>query len=162
MQANASAADKQAAKAKAEAIAKQVKANPSSFAAVAKAESQDPGSKDQGGDLGWFAADAMVKPFSDAAFKLSKGQISDVVESQFGYHIIMLEDARTTTLADVKPAVTEKVKAEKAQAQYQPVWINSTSWFISRQIVLSRRPMHSSCKWCRAAGLPVRVRKIRC
>ncbi|KPC53835.1 SurA N-terminal domain-containing protein [Amantichitinum ursilacus] len=119
VQPNASAADKQAAKAKAEAIDKQVKANPSSFAAVAKAESQDPGSKDQGGDLGWFAADAMVKPFADAAFKLSKGQISDVVESQFGYHIIMLEDARTTSLADVKTAVADKVKAEKAQTQYQ-------------------------------------------
>ena len=114
----ASAAERQAAKAKAEGLLKQVRANPSSFAQVAKANSDD-GSKEQGGDLGWFSADAMVKPFSDAAFKLKKGEISDLVESEYGYHIIQLEDTRTTALADVKPQVEQRLKAEKAQSQYQ-------------------------------------------
>lgn len=115
----ASAADKQAAKAKAEDILKQVKANPARFAELAKADSQDPGSKDNGGDLGWFARGAMVKPFEDTVFKLQKDQVSDLVETDFGYHIIKLEGVRTKTLADLKPEIADKLKSEKGTAGYQ-------------------------------------------
>ncbi|WP_131194949.1 peptidylprolyl isomerase [Lichenihabitans psoromatis] len=62
------------------------------FAKVADEVSKDPGS--QGGDLGWFTRDKMVPEFADAAFKLEKGQISDPVKSEFGWHIIKLEDKR--------------------------------------------------------------------
>jgi len=64
------------------------------FDAIAKEKSKDPGSKDSGGDLGYFSKDQMVPEFAEAAFKLDKGQISDPVKSQFGWHIIRVDDKR--------------------------------------------------------------------
>jgi peptidyl-prolyl cis-trans isomerase C len=83
---------KAAAKSKAAALARRVRGG-EDFAAVASAESDCP-SKAQGGDLGFFTRDRMVKPFADAAFALNVGQVSDVVETQFGYHVIKLEERR--------------------------------------------------------------------
>ena len=68
------------------------------FAKVAGEVSKDPGSKTDGGDLGFFTKDRMVEPFAEAAFKLQPGQISDPVKSQFGWHVIKLEEKR------IKPA----------------------------------------------------------
>jgi len=83
--------DKEAAKAKAEAILADLK-NGADFATVAKEKSEDPGSGAKGGDLGRFGRGRMVKPFEDAAFALTKpGQLSGLVESQFGYHILKLK-----------------------------------------------------------------------
>ena len=78
------------ARAKAEAILARVKADPASFETIARAESQDPGSAASGGDLGYFARDMMVGPFSDAAFGMKEGEIAGPIESEFGYHIIKL------------------------------------------------------------------------
>ena len=86
----APAADKEKAKAKADDLLKQVKAKPIAFAEIAKANSQDPGSAANGGDLGVFKHGDMVKPFSDTAFAMKIGDISNVVQSNFGYHIIKL------------------------------------------------------------------------
>jgi peptidyl-prolyl cis-trans isomerase C len=90
------------------------------FAKLAAELSTDPGSGKEGGDLGWFEKGRMVPEFSEAAFKLEKGQVSEPVKSQFGFHIIKLEDKR-----DRKPpefdAVKEQLKrymTQKAQQDY--------------------------------------------
>jgi peptidyl-prolyl cis-trans isomerase C len=75
------------------------------FAAIAKEKSKDPGSKDTGGDLGFFTKDQMVPEFAEAAFKLDKGQVSDPVKSQFGWHVIRVDDKRTK-----QPPAFEQVK----------------------------------------------------
>jgi len=66
------------------------------FAELAKASSDDPGSAQRGGDLGWFGRRAMIKPFEDAAFALAPGQVSEVVKTSFGFHIIKLLEKRST------------------------------------------------------------------
>lgn len=76
------------------------------FAKIAKEKSKDPGSKEKGGDLGWFSPAGMVKPFSDAATALKKGAITQTpVQTQFGWHVIKLEDSRTA-----QPPAYDKVK----------------------------------------------------
>jgi len=92
--ADAKEADKQAAEAKAKQIADRVRKSPATFADEAKKESQDPGSAAQGGDLGFFARGAMVKPFEDAAFAAKKNDIVGPVKSDFGYHVIRVTDIK--------------------------------------------------------------------
>jgi len=76
------------------------------FARIAREKSQDPGSKDKGGDLGWFPPAAMVKPFSDAVSRLQKGLYTTVpIQTQFGWHVIKLDDIR-----DAQPPAFDKVK----------------------------------------------------
>jgi peptidyl-prolyl cis-trans isomerase D len=82
--------ERAAAKKKADELLAQLRAAPEKFAELAKQNSQDPGSKDNGGDLGFFARGAMVKPFDEAVFKLKPGQMSGIVDTDFGFHIIKL------------------------------------------------------------------------
>ena len=114
-------ADRQKAKAKATELAALVKKSPDTFADVARKNSQDPGSAPAGGDLDFFSRDAMVKPFSDAAFAMKKGDISDVVESEFGYHIIKLTDVKVPkqpTYEEMKPELEADVKKQQAQKKF--------------------------------------------
>ena len=113
-----------AAKAKAETIYQQLKTSPARFAEIAKRDSTDAGSAAQGGDLGWFARNAMVKPFSDAAFALKEGQISAPVLSEFGYHIIQLtgiKPAKVQPLAAVKTDITAELQNQQGGKQFADV-----------------------------------------
>ena len=84
--------------------------NGGDFAAIAKDKSNDPGTKATGGDLGWFTKDEMVPEFADAAFKLKKGEFTQTpVKTQFGWHVIKLEDRRTA-----KPPTFEQMKPQLA------------------------------------------------
>lgn len=115
--AQASDADKQAARAKAEKILQQLKQSPGKFAELAKQYSQDPGSAANGGDLGFFERGMMVKPFDDAVFQLKPGEMSGLVQSDFGFHIIKLlgiKPAKTRSLNEVKGEITQKLKLQKA------------------------------------------------
>ena len=118
------AQNRAAAKAKAETIYQQLKTNPARFAEIAKRDSTDAGSAAQGGDLGWFARNAMVKPFSDAAFALKEGQISAPVLSEFGYHIIQLtgiKPAKVQPLAAVKTDITAELQNQQGGKQFADV-----------------------------------------
>jgi peptidyl-prolyl cis-trans isomerase D len=117
----APAAERQAAKAKADALLAEVLKAPESFADVAKKNSQDPGSAAQGGDLDFFAKGAMVKPFEDAAYALKKGETSAVVESDFGYHIIRLTDIKTPkqkTFEELRPEIENELKKQQATKKF--------------------------------------------
>jgi len=88
------------------------------FAKVAAELSKDPGSGKEGGDLGWFTKDRMVPEFAEAAFKLQKGQVSEPVKSQFGWHVIKLEDKRSKPLPDfaaVKPQIDQYLERKAQQ-----------------------------------------------
>jgi peptidyl-prolyl cis-trans isomerase D len=88
------AADRKKARAQAEALLAELRQNPAAFAELARKNSQDPGSAPRGGDLDFFGRGSMVKPFEDAVFAMKQGEISNIIESDFGYHIITLTGVR--------------------------------------------------------------------
>lgn len=85
------------------------------FAALAKKYSTDPGSKDKGGELGFFSRGKMLPPFEEAAFSMKKGELSDPVQTQFGWHIIKVEDLKTVAYEDVEYIVRKELLTRKAQ-----------------------------------------------
>lgn len=130
LKSDASAAEVKSVKEKADALLAQVRKNPDQFAKLAKENSQDVGSAERGGDLDYFGRGAMVKAFDDVAFKLKQGEISDLVQSEFGIHIIQLtaikpvaikplEEVKAQLVADIK-----KQKAAKAYAEASEVFTN--------------------------------------
>ena len=104
---------KDKARAKAEEVLKEVRKNPAAFADLARKNSDDPGSAAKGGDLGFFGSGMMVKPFEDATFALKEGEISGIVESDFGFHIIKLTGihaAKGKDLAEVRGEIEAELK----------------------------------------------------
>ncbi len=116
----ATIAEKAAAKDKAVDILAQLKKNPKRFEELATKNSQDPGSATKGGDLGSFGRGAMVKPFEDSVFSMKVNQISDLVESEFGYHIIKLTGitGQSNKFEDMKAQIKGEISWNKAQAKY--------------------------------------------
>ncbi len=118
---SASAADKAKARARAEELLAQVQKAPASFADLARKHSQDEGSASRGGDLDFFPRGAMVKSFEDAAYALKSGEISKVVESDFGFHIIQLTAVRggeTKPFEAVRAEIEDEVRKQLAQKRY--------------------------------------------
>jgi peptidyl-prolyl cis-trans isomerase C len=116
---DADTATKTQARAKAEAILKDVKAG-KDFATLAKQNSQDPGSAANGGDLGFFQQGQMVGPFNDVAFSLKPGSVSDIVETDFGYHIIKVlekQPGRTVPLEEAKPRIEQYLEGQNREKQ---------------------------------------------
>lgn len=103
----------------ADAILKELQAG-GDFSKIAKAQSKDPGSAVKGGDLGWFSAQTMVKPFAEALAKLEKGKMTTTpVQTEYGFHIIMLDDVRSPSapaFEDVKEQVKMFAQRKKLQA----------------------------------------------
>ncbi len=119
--ATAAAGERQKAREKAEQLLAAVKKAPDSFADLARKNSQDAGSAPAGGDLDFFSRKAMVKPFADAVFAMKKGDFSEVVETEFGFHIIKLTDikaAKQRSYEESKPAMEAELKQQLAQKKF--------------------------------------------
>lgn len=119
--ADAPEAEQKAARARIDGILQQVKKNPADFAKLAKEHSQDPGSGQKGGDLGFFPRGAMVKAFEDAVFSMKVNQVSDVVRSEFGYHIIRLTDIKpgqTRSLEEARDSIAAELKSQSAARKF--------------------------------------------
>lgn len=127
---SAPAADRAKARAKAEGLLADVKKNPASFAELARKNSDDPGSAERGGDLDFFARGAMVKPFEDAAFGLKQGEISGVVESDFGYHVIQVTGVRggdKKSFESVRAEIADEVGKQAAQREFSAAALEFTN-----------------------------------
>ncbi|MBK1613181.1 peptidylprolyl isomerase [Rubrivivax gelatinosus] len=119
--ASASADDKKAAKARAEQLLADVRRSPTSFAEIARKNSQDPGSAGRGGDLDFFGRGMMTKAFEDAVYAMKPGEISNLVETDFGYHIITLTGIRggqKKAFESVRAEVEQEVRRSLAQRRY--------------------------------------------
>lgn len=118
--ASASPEAKAEAKKKAEQVLAEVKKNPAKFAELAKKYSQDPGSAEKGGDLGTFGRGSMVKPFEDAAFSMKPGEVSGLVQSDFGYHIIKLTEivGQGQGFETLKPQIRAELMYQKALVKF--------------------------------------------
>ena len=117
----APAAERSKAKARAEELLALARKNPADFAELARKNSQDEGSAVNGGDLDFFARGAMVKPFEDAAYAMKQGEISNVVESDFGYHVIQLTAVRggdKKPFDAVRPEIEAEVRKQLAQKRF--------------------------------------------
>lgn len=126
----APAAEREKAKAKAAALLAELRKTPSLFGELAKKNSDDPGSAAKGGDLDFFGRGAMVKPFEDAAFALKPGEISGLVESDFGYHIIRLDAVRggdKRPFEAVRGEIEDEVKKQIAQTRFAEAAVDFTN-----------------------------------
>ncbi len=113
--------EKDKARAKAEELLKEIQKNPAAFADLAKEKSDDPASGKNGGDLGFFGRGAMVQSFEDATFKLKEGEMTGLVESDFGFHIIKLtgiRPAKEKSFAEVRAEIESELKRAAAGRKF--------------------------------------------
>ncbi len=117
-------AEKAKARARAAQVLSQARKSPGNFADLAKKNSDDPGSASKGGDLGFFSRGMMVRPFEEAAFRLKPNQISDLVESDFGFHIIRITGVKAgkmKTLGEARPEIERELKRQRAGRRFAEV-----------------------------------------
>jgi peptidyl-prolyl cis-trans isomerase D len=110
-------------KAQAEKLLAEVKKSPGRFAELAKKESQDPGSAEKGGDLGWFGRGMMVKPFEEAVFGMKQGE-TRLVQSEFGYHVVRVtgvQAAKSRPLAEVHKELADELAQQKGAKKFAEV-----------------------------------------
>ena len=127
---SAPADERAKAKAKAQALLAELKKPGTVFADLARKNSDDPGSAEKGGDLDFFSRGAMVKPFEDAAFALKPGATSELVESDFGYHIIRLTSVRggdKRSFDAVRAEIDDEVKKQLAQKRFSELAVEFTN-----------------------------------
>lgn len=121
---DASAAEVKAAQTLAEDILAKLKKNPADFAKLAKQYSQDPGSAEKSGDLDWFSRGMMVKPFEESAFSLKENEVSGIVRSDFGFHIIKLtgiKGEKMKPLDEVRAEISAELKRQGVMKKYAEI-----------------------------------------
>lgn len=148
--ADADAATQKAAEQKVAALAAQAKQPGADFAALAKANSQDPGSKDNGGDLGWVDRGVMVKPFEDALFAMKAGEISGPVKTDFGYHVLQLREIKPGQGKSFEE-VRDVLAREQAEADGERVY-NDLAGRMVNEVLKNPTALGPAAK---SVGLPV-------
>ncbi|MGV8960843.1 MAG: peptidyl-prolyl cis-trans isomerase [Stenotrophomonas sp.] len=150
--AGADAASQKAAEAKAGTLAAEAKAPGADFAALAKANSDDPGSKAEGGDLGWVEKGVMVQPFEEALFAMKPGEVSGPVKTEFGYHVLKLREVKG---GEGKPfdEVRDQLAAEQLQADTEHAF-NELSGRLVDLVYKNPTALEPAAK---EVGLPVQV-----
>jgi peptidyl-prolyl cis-trans isomerase D len=148
--AKADAAAQAAAKARADAIAAQARAPGADFAALARKDSDDTGSKDAGGDLGWVVKGMMVKPFEDALFAMEQGTIVGPVKTEFGWHVLQLREVKPGRQTPFEDARAQLAK-EQADADRDRMFNDLTGKLVD-QVYRNPTSLASAAK---AANLPV-------
>ena len=125
-------------------IIARLKKDPGAFAKLATERSKDPGSKAQGGDLGWFDPSGMVPEFGAAVSKLEKGKFTqEPVKTQFGYHVILLEDTKpieAPPLDDVKPQLTQQLQQQALRKQLDALKAGAKIEVVGAAPARRRRP----------------------
>ena len=146
------ASEEAAIKAKAESLLKQIKGG-ADFAKLAKENSEDPGSAANGGDLGdWITHGQMVPEFDKAIFALKPGETSDLVKTQYGYHIVQTlarQDAGVRTFAEVKGELAAQCKKQRVNDMMQQASDKAQAALQKDPRIRRRWRPISTCRWCR-------------
>ncbi|WP_028918028.1 peptidylprolyl isomerase [Pseudoxanthomonas sp. J35] len=147
---DADEATRKAAQEKAQKLAEQARAPGADFAALAKANSEDPGSRDSGGDLGWVERGVMVAPFEEALFAMQPGEVRGPVQTDFGYHVLQLRELKQGAQASF-----EQVRAELEREQAQADRERAFSELAGRLTDLIYQNPSTLAPAAEAVGLPV-------